>query len=314
VASPCAAAGVYRPRRPTASPLHRLLTDHFDRYRGVYEERYEHRHGHWRSVVDAVVAHFLDCGVLEAGLSYRQMLWIGGVRVSAWLDEEVLAAVPHRQFVFSLPKRLRPYFRWRRKLLGDLARVAAATTTDFIRSTLGEPDLSIGIVLCIQTHGSLLNWQPHVHALDSDGGFRPDGSFVHLPLHRTEVLTEAFRRAVLSLFVQSELFDPETADAMLAWRHSGFSVHDGVWLDQDDRPAHERLDRYGARCPLALDRLDYDAEAGTVTYHSDKATGPTAGAHDHDPLDFIDRLPVHIPDKGQVLQRYYGVLLQPCAR
>jgi len=89
-----------------------------------------------------------------------------------------------------------------------LARVAAATTTGFIRSAFREPDVSIGIVLCIQTHGSLLNWQPHSHALVTDGGFRPDGSFVHLPLHRTEVLTEAFRRAVLSLFVQRELFDP----------------------------------------------------------------------------------------------------------
>ncbi len=51
--------------------------------------------------------------------------------------------------------------------------------------------------------------------------------------------------APLSLLVQRELFEPETADAMLAWHHSGFSVHDGVWLDQDERPAHERLARYG---------------------------------------------------------------------
>ncbi|MEO8084787.1 MAG: hypothetical protein ABI780_13265, partial [Ardenticatenales bacterium] len=39
----------------------------------------------------------------------------------------LLAPAPHRQMVFVLPKRLRPYFRWRRKLLGDLARIAART-------------------------------------------------------------------------------------------------------------------------------------------------------------------------------------------
>ena len=68
-----------------------------------------------------------------------------------------------------------------------------------------------------------------------------------LPVHGVEVLTEAFRRAVLALFVERELFEPEVAEGMLGWLHSGFSVDDTVWLDQDDRPAHERLARYCAR-------------------------------------------------------------------
>ena len=55
-----------------------------------------------------------------------------------------------------------------------------------------------------------------------------------------------------------------------------------------------------------LDRLDYDAEAGTVTYRSDKASGSTAGAHDNDLPGFIDRLLAHIRGKHQVLQRCYG--------
>ncbi len=172
-----------------------------------------------------------------------------------------------------------------------------------MRSTLDEPELSVGIVLSIQTHGSLLNWQPHIHALVTDGGFRPDGTFVRLPAHSTAVLTEAFRRGVLKLFVPRELFDPEVAEGMLAWSHSGFSVHDGVWPDQDDQPAHERLARYCARCPVSLERLEYDADAGTVTYTSDKADGPTAGRHTFEATEFIARLVAHIPDKGQVLQR-----------
>jgi hypothetical protein len=120
------------------------------------------------------------------------------------------------------------------------------------------------------------------------------------------VLTEAFRRGILKLFVERELFEPEVADGMLDWLHSGFSVHDGVWLDQDDGAAHERLARYCARCPVSLERLEYDAESGTVTYTSDKADGPTAGQHTFEATAFIARLVAHIPDKGQVLQRYYG--------
>ncbi|MFQ5460669.1 MAG: transposase, partial [Anaerolineae bacterium] len=77
--------------------------------------------------------------------------------------------------------------------MGDLARIAAATTRDFLRATLDEPDVSVGIVASIQTHGSLLNWQRHIHALVTNGGFRPDGVFLPMPVHATQVLAEAFR-------------------------------------------------------------------------------------------------------------------------
>jgi hypothetical protein len=93
---------------------------------------------------------------------------------------------------------------------------------------------------------------------------------------------------------------------MLDWMHSGFSVHDSVWLDEDDAAAHERLARYCARCPVSLERLEYDRESGTVTYASDKADGPTVGRHSFAAVEFIARLVAHIPDKGQVMQRYYG--------
>jgi hypothetical protein len=60
----------------------------------------------------------------------------------------------------------------------------------------------VGIVACLQTHGSLANWHPHLHLVVTDGGFRPDGTFVRWPgwpSHDTLQLTEAFRRAVLRL-------------------------------------------------------------------------------------------------------------------
>ncbi len=76
----------------------------------------------------------------------------------------------------------------------------------------------------------MANWHPHLHLLVTDGGFRPDGTFVPLPLHDVATLTEAFCRAVLHLFVRRELMDVETAQGMLAWPHSGFHVHDGAGI------------------------------------------------------------------------------------
>jgi len=164
-----------------------------------------------------------------------------------WLDDTLLADVPHRQVVLTVPKRLRPYFLYHRKLLGELSRVAARTVTAFIRATVGEKDLSVGIVSSIQTHGSLANWHPHLHMLVTDGGFRADGTFVHLPLHDVATLTEAFRRAVLKMFVKRELMDIGTAQSMLNWPHSGFHVHDAVWAPADDKEFTIRLARYCAR-------------------------------------------------------------------
>lgn len=58
----------------------------------------------------------------------------------------------------------------------------------------------------------------------TDGGFRPDGTFVSWPVHDTAPMTEAFRRAVLRLFVRLGLFDEDQAAGRLTWPHSGFHV------------------------------------------------------------------------------------------
>ncbi len=84
-------------------------------------------------------------GVLLRGLPYHDSGRL--VRVwRLWLEETLLADVAHRQVVLAVPKRLRPYLLYHRVLLGDLSRVAARTVISFIRATVGEHDLSVGIV------------------------------------------------------------------------------------------------------------------------------------------------------------------------
>jgi hypothetical protein len=74
----------------------------------------------------------------------------------------------------------------------------------------------------------------HLHLLVTDGGFRPDGTFVRPPRHDVATLTEAVRRTVFRMFVKRELIDGDTAQSMLAWPHAGFHVHDGVRAAADD--------------------------------------------------------------------------------
>jgi hypothetical protein len=63
-----------------------------------------------------------------------------------------------------------------------------------------------------------------------------------------------------------------------------------------------RLARYcarkGGRNPVALGRMQYHKEDSTVTYHSDRRTGPTAGSETIGALEFLARVVSHIPNKG----------------
>ena len=61
---------------------------------------------------------------------------------------------------------------------GEIALVAARTVSTAMRTLIGERDLAVGILACLQTHGSPADWLPHLRLRLTDGGFRPDGTFV----------------------------------------------------------------------------------------------------------------------------------------
>ena len=73
-----------------------------------------------------------------------------------WLCEEVLKAVPHRHFVFSIPKILRRYFLYDRKLLSELSRCGWETLKEFFREAVPEKGAVPGAVVAnASTHWSL---------------------------------------------------------------------------------------------------------------------------------------------------------------
>ena len=61
----CPARGTppYLPRRPQASPLYRVLADHFAALERVHGERFEPTHGPLRAASRRAVGRFLNCGL-----------------------------------------------------------------------------------------------------------------------------------------------------------------------------------------------------------------------------------------------------------
>ncbi|MFE8032667.1 transposase, partial [Thiohalocapsa marina] len=68
-------------------------------------------------------------------------------------------------------------------------------------------------------------------------------------------IAEQVRVRVLRWFARSDLIEPDDAREMLAWDNSGFSLDAAVRVGAHDRAGLERLLRYRARPPFALERL-----------------------------------------------------------
>jgi len=85
---------------------------------------------------------------------------------AAFLLDELLADVGHAQWVFTVPKLLRPYFMHHPELLGPLCSAAWETVCDLMAETVCEKQgFRPGMVAVVQTFGDQLNLHPHVHAL-----------------------------------------------------------------------------------------------------------------------------------------------------
>jgi hypothetical protein len=97
---------------------------------------------------------------------------------------------------------------------------------------------------------------------------------------------------------------------MRSWdRGSGFSVDATVRVEAADRAGLERLLRYCARGPLALERLERDPDdPERLLYHLPKPTVDGRVALSLTPLELIDRLAALIPPPRVHRHRYAGVL------
>jgi hypothetical protein len=307
-AAPCPArAAPYRPRRPQTAPLYRVVADHFATLEREHEERFEPTHGPLRAAARRAAGRLLDCGLLEHGFARVRC---GTCRAeflvafrckgrhfcpscharrlaewSLWLTERLLAPVAHRQVVLTVPKRLRAYLLYDRRRLGRVSRVASRTLQAYVQAALGEREAVAGLVVCVQTFGTVAQWHPHLHVLMTDGGFRRDGTFVALPAVEPAVLEELWRRSVLAEFVGQGWLEEAAAAGMLSWPHSGFGAYLGPPLAE--REGLRRVARYAARAPVAEGRLRYDAERAVVELVADRVEGPYAGVQRLGAVEFL---------------------------
>ena len=314
--------------------LYRLVQCCYHAVRDEWEERYERRYGFWRAAADKAVGAYLDCGLLENGFarvrcgSCRAEYLVAfsckgrglcpscaakrAAALAAFLREEVLADVGHAQWVFSIPKVLRPYFLYHRPLLSRLCRAAYETAREMIGAALPAQDaLTPGMIAVVQTFGDDLSWHPHVHALVTRGGWDRAGQWVPVPFVAGEAAALLFRHKVLAFLTGEGLLDEERARLLLSWRHSGFSVRTSVTVPPGDGKASSASPGTPFAQPVSLQPLDLDKQERTIAYaprpgHASWLLAPAAPPL-LDPDVFLARMTIHIPEPWLHVIRSYGV-------
>jgi hypothetical protein len=141
---------------------------------------------------------------------------------------DVLKRAPHRHFVFCIPKIIRRYFLYDRKLLADLSRYAWESLKVFLRHSVPETDPIPGAVIVVQTFGDFLGFNPHCHILVTDGFFYGDGGMFRVaPPLELKKLEAIFRHKVLRTLLNRGKITQEMIAMLSTWRHSGFHVFCG---------------------------------------------------------------------------------------
>lgn len=193
-----AAAGAYRPRDGTAGVLHAVVREHIEEFLALAVQ-----HGDGTGMppfVEQELRRFLGCGVLAHGFArvrcdgcgFERFVPFsckgrgfcpscGGRRMAeraAHLTDRVLPAVPLRQWVLTVPHRLRYLMAWDHRLCRAVLAVFVRGLLGWYRRRAkrrGIPDGRTGTVTSIQRFGGAMNLHVHFHTLVLDGVFARDG-------------------------------------------------------------------------------------------------------------------------------------------
>lgn len=247
-----------------------------------WEERYERQYGFWRPYVKKVILRYLDCGDLHCGFSRVKCKGCGHEYILAfsckrrqfcpschqkrviefgeWLCGEVLKSVPHRQWVFSIPKRLRIYFLYDRRLLAKLSLCGWKVLNRYVKQVVPYDDAKPGAVITVHTFGSFQEFHPHIHILSSDGCFYGNGAFMKSPSPSPKDLEDAFRSEIFKMLKAEGKINDMVIKNMLTWRHSGFNVYCGNPIFPNDKKGIEDLAGYIVRASFSQERMTYISE------------------------------------------------------
>lgn len=115
----------------------------------------------------------MECGEsVKVGFTCKSKFCVkcGRLYTLKWVDkqQENMLNVAHRHSVFTIPEELRNYFFKNRDMLKDLMD-GVYQVIDYWYKTHKGKSYEVGVITVIHTFGRDLKWNPHVHALVTEG-------------------------------------------------------------------------------------------------------------------------------------------------
>ena len=319
---------IYSRRQPEKTPLFQAVLGNLESW---LEERWEDPPAQY---VEREFRNYLKCGILAHGFARAHCEQCGhdfliafsckgrGVcssccsrrmaEIAAHLVDHVIPYFPVRQWVLSLPKRLRYYIHHNAKLCSKVLRIFMNEINKQLHSCSDSPlDSQFGGVSFLQRFGSRLNVHPHYHSCVIEGLFSVQNEevrFHEAVITNTDIyaVEKRVRKRVIRLFCRHGLLLKEEADNMLRWDHSGFSLDGSVLIEADDREGLERLIRYCSRPPFSGSRLRTEAD-GKLLYIPPKPGTRGKCLLSLTPMELIERVAQLIPPPRKHRHHYHGV-------
>jgi len=340
-------AQCYQRRRPEKTLWYRTVQTHFETWLTLSAGQGDESPP---TYIERAFRRYLGCGILANGFARAHCDECGhdfliafsckgrGVcpscnarrmaETAAHLADHVFPRLPVRQWVLSIPKRLRYFLQRDTALQGAVLRMLLRGVERCLRehSSGCDPTARIGAIAFIHRFGSSLNEHTHFHCCIVDGVFQTAAkngettdaadAVAGVDFHAATGLDTAAiaqvqaqaRQRILRAFVRRGLIDKSDRDEMMGWEHGGgFSLDASVCIGATDRAGLERLLRYCARPPFALEHL-HPLDADHLVYHNPKPRSDSPRDLVLTPLELIDKIAALIPPPRAHRHRYYGVL------
>ena len=202
----------------------------------------------------------------------------------------------HRHCVFTIPEELRIYFLNDRSLLNCLFHSVRDVVLRMFHKQNKAELFTPGFILVLHTFGRDLKWNPHIHALISEGG--AGNHIVWRPCTHFDFrfLRNSFRKVLLDQLTN------KIGKSFCKVKNEMYSKHaEGFYVRA--KPNHCKPDvsikyisRYLGRPVIATSRIDaYDGD--NVTFHYTRHEDNKTVTETIPALNFIQKLIVHIPEK-----------------
>jgi len=308
--------------------IKQILKDHFDGFWYLNDYRFPKE---MQKDIQETVQKAIRCGTKDLGYAKYECLGCEGnpkpvfvcftcksrfchgcgkKYTDDWTEKQIerILDVPHRHTVFTVPQEMRKFFFDDRKKLTELSKEVANVFKYWYKNKYKKRELEVGVITVIHTFGRDLNFNPHVHALVTEGAIDKHHEWVKVEYIPYSFLRRAWQKLLMDLLKKWFPNDPKVKrfiDHMYRKYPHGFYVNAEQRM-KNAKGAAKYIGRYLARPAIAEYRIvSYDGERVHFWYE-DHRTGKRVD--EIIPVyRFIYLLLQHIPPKHFRMVGRYGL-------